>query len=179
MWKRHESGKLESPAPSTSPGKTATRTSVAQEATGDTSARPVARVVANIGKSVVIKGELMGSEDLTIEGRVDGQIELREHVLTIGRNGRIKATISAKSVAVMGHVVGNILASDQINIWENGRVEGDLRAPTIAIAEGAQFRGRIEMDRQAVPRAPQPRKVAAATKTAAASARAPSARIAH
>ena len=179
MWKRDESDKPESPVPRAGPARTATRASASAGAATSASPRPVGRDVVNIGKSVVIKGELSGSEDLTIEGTVNGQIELREHVLTIGRNGRIKATIFAKSVAVMGHVVGNISATDKINIWENGRVEGDLHAPKIAIAEGAQFRGRIEMDRQAAPRASQPRKVTAAAKPAAAPTEAPAARIAH
>src|SRR5688500_11874414 len=67
----------------------------------------------NIGKSVVIKGELSGSEDLTIEGQVDGKIELRQNVLTIGPNGRIKAEVFAKAVVVQGEVVGNITATEK------------------------------------------------------------------
>ena len=153
MWKRDESAKPDSPVTSTSPVRAGTR--VAAASPDGKSSRPSGREVVNIGKSVVIKGELSGSEDLTIEGRVDGQIELRDHVLTIGPNGKIKATIFAKSVAVMGHVVGNISASDKINVRENGRVEGDLHAPTVAIAEGARFRGRIDMERQAPPRGSQ------------------------
>ena len=104
--------------------------------------------IVNIGKSVVIKGELNGSEDLTIEGHVEGTIQLRDHVLTIGPNGRIKAQVFAKSVIVLGEVNGNITASDKVDIRDNGSVEGDLIAPRIAIAEGAHFKGSIDMQRK-------------------------------
>ena len=117
----------------------------------------------NIGKSVVIKGELNGSEDLTIEGHVEGTIQLREHVLTIGPNGKIKAQVFAKSVIVLGEVHGNITASDKVDIRDAGSVEGDLIAPRIAIAEGAHFKGAVDMQRkgaapqaQAKPAAPAP-----------------------
>lgn len=99
----------------------------------------------NIGKSVVIKGELSGSEDLAIEGQVDGRIELRQNVLTIGPNGKIKAEIFAKQVVVLGEVVGNITASEKVEIRDNGSVDGDLTSPRVAIAEGAHFRGSIDM----------------------------------
>jgi cytoskeletal protein CcmA (bactofilin family) len=104
--------------------------------------------IVNIGKSVVIKGELMGSEDLTIEGHVEGTIQLRDHVLTIGPNGRIKAQVFAKSVIVLGEVHGNVSASDKVDIRENGSVDGDLIAPRVAIAEGAHFRGSVDMQRK-------------------------------
>jgi cytoskeletal protein CcmA (bactofilin family) len=111
--------------------------------------------IVNIGKSVVIKGELNGSEDLTIEGHVEGTIQLREHVLTIGPNGKIKAQVFAKSVIVLGEVQGNVTASDKVDIRDNGSVEGDLIAPRIAIAEGAHFKGSIDMQRKGnAPQAP-------------------------
>jgi cytoskeletal protein CcmA (bactofilin family) len=101
----------------------------------------------NIGKSVVIKGELSGSEDLAIEGQVEGKIELRQNVLTIGPNGKIKAQIFAKQVVVLGEVVGNVTASEKVDIRDNGSVDGDLTSPRVAIAEGAHFRGSIDMQR--------------------------------
>ena len=101
----------------------------------------------NIGKSVVIKGELNGSEDLTIEGQVEGKIELRQHALTIGPNGKIKAQIFAKSVIVLGEVHGNVTATEKVDIRDNGSVDGDIAAPRVAIAEGAHFRGSIDMQR--------------------------------
>lgn len=101
----------------------------------------------NIGKSVVIKGELNGSEDLTIEGQVEGKIELRQNILTIGANGKIKAQIFAKSVIILGEVTGNVSASDKVDIRDNGSVDGDIAAPRVAIAEGAHFRGSIDMQK--------------------------------
>jgi cytoskeletal protein CcmA (bactofilin family) len=99
----------------------------------------------NIGKSVVIKGELSASEDLTIEGQVEGKVDLRQNTLTIGTNARITAQVSAKVVIVMGHVHGNISATEKVDIRDNGSVDGDLSAPRVAIAEGAHFRGSIDM----------------------------------
>ena len=117
--------------------------------------------IVNIGKSVVIKGELNGSEDLTIEGHVEGTIQLRDHVLTIGPNGRIKAQVFAKSVIVLGEVTGNVTASDKVDIRDNGSVDGDIIAPRVAIAEGAHFRGSVDMQRKggqqpSKPSGPQP-----------------------
>jgi len=103
--------------------------------------------IVNIGKSVVIKGELNGSEDLTIEGHVEGTIQLKEHVLTIGPNGRIKAQVFAKSVIILGEVTGNVTASEKVDLRDNGSVDGDIAAPRVAIAEGAHFRGSIDMQR--------------------------------
>jgi cytoskeletal protein CcmA (bactofilin family) len=110
----------------------------------------------NIGKSVVIKGELNGSEDLTIEGQVEGTIQLKDHILTIGPNGRIKAQVFAKSVIVLGEVTGNVTASDKVDIRDNGSVDGDIIAPRVAIAEGAHFRGSVDMQRKAAASQPQP-----------------------
>lgn len=107
--------------------------------------------VVNIGKSVNIKGELNGSEDLTVEGHVEGKIELKDHVLTIGPHGRIKAEIFAKAVVVLGEVTGNISASEKVDIRENGSVDGDVVAPRVAIAEGAHFRGSVDMQRKTPP----------------------------
>jgi cytoskeletal protein CcmA (bactofilin family) len=121
--------------------------------------------IVNIGKSVVIKGELNGSEDLTIEGQVEGTIQLREHVLTIGPNGRIKAQVFAKSVIVLGQVSGNVTASEKVDIRDNGSVDGDIVSPRVAIAEGAHFRGSVDMQRKGAPA--QPQKPAAAAQPAA------------
>ena len=103
---------------------------------------------ASIGKSIVINGELSGGEDLTIEGTVEGKIELRDHVLTVGLNGRITAQVSAKSIVVFGQVVGNLTATEKVDIKEKGSVEGDIVAPRLAIADGSHFRGSVEMPRR-------------------------------
>jgi cytoskeletal protein CcmA (bactofilin family) len=130
--------------------------------------------IVNIGKSVVIKGELNGSEDLTIEGHVEGTIQLRDHALTIGPNGKIKAQVFAKSVIVLGEVTGNVTATDKVDIRDNGSVDGDIIAPRVAIAEGAHFRGSVDMQRKgaaaqapAAKAAPQPGAAAPAPAAAA------------
>jgi cytoskeletal protein CcmA (bactofilin family) len=128
--------------------------------------------IVNIGKSVVIKGELNGSEDLTIEGHVEGTIQLRDHVLTIGPNGRIKAQVFAKSVIVLGEVTGNVTASDKVDIRDNGSVDGDIISPRVAIAEGAHFRGSVDMQRKAGAAA-QPAKSVAAPQASAPPDKAP------
>jgi cytoskeletal protein CcmA (bactofilin family) len=111
----------------------------------------------NIGKSVVIKGELSGSEDLTIEGHVEGRIELKENVLTIGANARIRAEVFAKTVIVLGEVTGNVTATEKVDIRDNGSVDGDITSPRVAIAEGAHFRGSVDMQRAAAkPQTPAP-----------------------
>jgi cytoskeletal protein CcmA (bactofilin family) len=119
--------------------------------------------IVNIGKSVVIKGELNGSEDLTIEGHVEGTIQLRDHVLTIGPNGRIKAQVFAKSVIVLGEVTGNVTASEKVDIRDNGSVDGDIISPRVAIAEGAHFRGSVDMQKKG----PQPQAAKAKDQAAA------------
>jgi cytoskeletal protein CcmA (bactofilin family) len=116
--------------------------------------------MVNIGKSVVIKGDLQGSEDLMIEGQVEGTIELKENVLTIGPNGRIKAQVLAKTVIILGTVHGNVMASEKVEIRDGASVVGDVASPRVAIAEGAQFHGSVDMQRGAK-RTQQPNMAAA------------------
>jgi len=104
--------------------------------------------IVNIGQSIEIKGTLTGNEDLTIEGLVDGKIMVKDHALTIGANGRIAAEVHAKTVVVVGQVIGNITADDKVEIAPSGAVEGDIRAPRVSIADGAKFKGSIDMDRK-------------------------------
>ena len=152
MWKRDEA--VRQPTQPAQPAVPTNSAAAAAPAAAEQAGRPDpqqtmksqnSRDVVNIGKSVVIKGELNGSEDLTIEGHVEGKIELRDHVLTIGPNGKIKAELFAKSVVVLGEVIGNVSASEKVDIRENGSVEGDITSPRVAIAEGAHFRGSVDM----------------------------------
>ena len=152
MWKRDEAVKPTTPAGSgPAPAPPASTPAAAEAArissTPSDPQRGMERTTVNIGKSVVIKGELNGSEDLTIEGQVDGKIELRQNVLTIGPNGKIKAQVFAKSVIILGEVTGNVTATEKVDIRDNGSVDGDIAAPRVAIAEGAHFRGSIDMQR--------------------------------
>ena len=150
MWKRDESVKPTTPpppAPAASPAAPAVAAPGGQHHDVRTQ---IERDKVNIGKSVVIKGELSGSEDLTIEGHCEGRIELRDNVLTIGPNGKIRAEVFAKAVVVLGEVVGNVTASEKVDIRDNGSVDGDIISPRVAIAEGAHFRGSVDMQRGAV-----------------------------
>mgnify|MGYP000856286467 FL=1 len=145
MWKRDESVRPSSAGAATinDQGQSVATTSAARNESEDTKTN--IRDVVNVGKSVVIEGEVNGSEDLTIEGQVDGKIELRQHMLTIGPNGRITAEVFAKSVVILGAVIGNVTATEKVNIRESGSVDGDITAPRVAIAEGAHFRGNVDM----------------------------------
>jgi cytoskeletal protein CcmA (bactofilin family) len=154
MWKRDDAVKPtppggSGPTPAGAPSPQATQTNNPAPATERSSEgiRGMERGPVNIGKSVVIKGELTGSEDLTIEGHVEGKIELRQNILTIGPNGKIKAQVFAKSVIILGEVTGNVTASEKVDLRDNGSIDGDIAAPRVAIAEGAHFRGSIDMQR--------------------------------
>jgi cytoskeletal protein CcmA (bactofilin family) len=161
MWKRDEAVKPTGPGTPAGPASPAQQTQApAQPETRRQ--QMMERDVVNIGKSVVIKGELNGSEDLTVEGHVEGKIELRDHVLTIGPNGKIKAQVFAKAVIVLGEVNGNVTATEKVDIRDGGSVDGDIVSPRVAIAEGAHFRGAVDMQRkggqgpqQARPQQPQ------------------------
>jgi cytoskeletal protein CcmA (bactofilin family) len=145
MWKRDESVKPAAPpapTPAAAPSAPAGAAPMANEPRAQ-----LGRDMVNIGKSVVIKGELSGSEDLTIEGHVEGRIDLKGNVLTIGPNGKIKAEVFAKAVVVLGEVTGNVTASEKVDIRDNGSVDGDIASPRVAIAEGAHFRGSVDMQR--------------------------------
>ncbi|HEY7789308.1 MAG TPA: polymer-forming cytoskeletal protein [Vicinamibacterales bacterium] len=146
MWKRDEAVRPTT-GTTTPPAGAPSGTTAGQRSDVDVRTQ-IERDMVNIGKSVVIKGELNGSEDLTIEGHVEGKIELKEHVLTIGPNGRIKAQVFAKAVIVLGEVTGNVTASEKVDIRDNGSVDGDIIAPRVAIAEGAHFRGSVDMQRK-------------------------------
>ena len=159
MWKRDETPKPTSQPPAPAPVTPSQPASAASQP----EFRRIERDMVNIGKSVVIKGELNGSEDLTIEGHVEGKIELKDHVLTIGPNGKIKAQVFAKAVIVLGEVTGNVSASEKVDIRDGGSVDGDIISPRVAIAEGAHFRGSVDMQRKGAAQAAPAAKPQAAT----------------
>ena len=108
---------------------------------------------ARIGKSVVICGEIKGSEDLIVDGRVEGTISLAESRLTIGPNANVTADLSAKEVLIMGHVQGNVAASGRVELRAGCSVEGDIRALRLAVEDNAVFRGKVDLT-QAVAKGP-------------------------
>ncbi len=132
MWKREESAK---PADA--------RRDVSTPDAADP--RSAEKIVMDLGKSLVIKGELSASEDLTLYGQMDGTITLPDHTLTVGPYANIRASISAKAVVVMGAVTGNIIAGDRLDIRTTGSVTGDMTAPRLVVVEGGVLRGKVEM----------------------------------
>lgn len=100
---------------------------------------------ATIGRSVVIKGEISGSEPLYIDGRIDGSINVTDNRVTIGRNGSVQANITAKEVVIMGTVKGNIECSDRLDIRADGSLTGDVSTPRISVEDGAVLKGSIEV----------------------------------
>ncbi len=109
---------------------------------------------ARIGKSVVICGEIKGSEDLIVDGRVEGTVTLTEGRLTIGPNADVAADLSAKDVLILGHVQGNVMASGRVELRAGCSVEGDIRALRLAVEDNAVFRGKVDLT-QAVAKAPE------------------------
>src|ERR1700752_1720799 len=149
MWKPNQPG-----SPSQSPSAEPTRPSVPTASsheqtstrTSSTSpASPAAADQATIGKSLVVKGEVTGSESLYIDGKVEGAINLPGNRVNVGRNGQVAANISAREIVVLGKVRGNCQASDRVDIRSEGSLTGDVIAARISIEDGAFFKGGIDI----------------------------------
>ena len=125
--------------------------------------------VAHIGKAVLIKGELSGSEDLYLDGEVEGSIELRSHSLTIGPNGRVRANINAKDVVIHGKVDGNVRGSERVELKKSAVLNGDVITQRIVIEDGAFFKGSIDIQKGET-KSEAPRAMAAAAPVHAGSA---------
>jgi cytoskeletal protein CcmA (bactofilin family) len=168
MWK--SSRREEEVTPATEPS---TIGSSATSAPPARSAEPVRETrsseIATIGKSVVVKGELSGSEDLVVDGEVEGSITLRGQSLTIGPNGRVRANIEARNVILHGRVDGDIHASDRVELRKSASLAGDITTARISIEDGAFFKGTIDIQKPepAQKIEPRPQVPAAATVPAA------------
>ncbi|MEO7649019.1 MAG: polymer-forming cytoskeletal protein [Bryobacteraceae bacterium] len=110
---------------------------------------------ATIGKSVTIKGEIYSREDLVVDGEVEGSIELTEHRLTIGPNGKLRAGVKAREIVVLGTINGNVEALDKIDIRKDARLVGDIKTARIIIEDGAYFKGSIDIVKQEPPKVTQ------------------------
>ena len=110
-------------------------------------AMPVSGELAQLGKSVVIKGELSGSEDLYVDGQVEGSITLKGNNLTVGPNGQVKANVEAKGVVVQGKLEGNIHASDRVELRKAAIVTGDVTTQRISTEEGAYLKGKVDIQK--------------------------------
>ncbi len=107
---------------------------------------------AAIGKSVVVKGQIYSREDLYVDGEVEGTIEVQEHRLTVGPNGKVQAAVKAREVVVRGTVHGNMEVGEKIDIRRDGKLVGDLKTSRIVIEDGAYFKGSVDIVRREVPR---------------------------
>lgn len=138
---------------------------------------PETRGPAVIGKSVMIKGQIFSREDLTIDGEIDGSVELQEHRLTVGPHGKLQAGVKAREIVVLGTIHGNVEASDKIDIRKDAKLVGDIKTARIVIEDGAYFKGSIDIARPEISKpaaaAPPPKPVAATPAPIAAAASAP------
>jgi len=130
MWKRDTTSELaERPATPTSESSPS---------------EPARNQRAYIGKGIVVKGDICGTEDLHVDGEVVGRIDLADHEIVLGADARVKADLTAKTITIGGTVVGSVIATERAAITETGCVEGDLRAPRVEMADGAVFGGRVD-----------------------------------
>src|SRR3954470_20597298 len=124
---------------------------------------------ATIGKAVMVKGQIFSREDLVIDGEVEGSVDVQEHRLTVGPNGKVVAGIKAREIVVLGSIQGNVEATDKINIRKDAKLVGDIKAGRIEIEDGAYFKGSIDIVRTEVKqqpvsqKAPQPQAPLAAS----------------
>jgi cytoskeletal protein CcmA (bactofilin family) len=107
---------------------------------------------AVLGKSVIVKGQIFSREDLTIDGEVEGTVELQEHRLTVGPNGKVRASVKAREIVVLGTIHGNVETTDKIDIRKEAKLVGDIKTARIVIEDGAYFKGNIDIVRTETPR---------------------------
>lgn len=135
MWKKPEDEENEArPAPSPFTTEATPR------------AETPRRGVATIGPSIAITGELTGEEDLIIEGKIEGKVNLARQNVTVGKAGRVKADIVAKNIQVEGQVEGNLLGEEGVVIHQSGKVKGNIVAPKVSLENGSKFKGAIDME---------------------------------
>lgn len=153
MWKSSNTPER----PSAQPAAPATPVTVPAEKKEIRSMEPLRtdrNDVAHIGKSVVIKGELSGSEDLYVDGEVEGSIDLKEHSLTIGPHGRVRANVHAREIVVHGKVDGNLNGTDRVELKRSAVQVGDIATQRIVIEDGAYFKGAIDIRKENKPQKP-------------------------
>ena len=155
MWKPTNQPQTPGTRPTTpEPERPVMSTPVAPAMPEPAAPRPVTTTTADqatIGKSLVIKGEVTGSESLYIDGRVEGSINLSGNRVTVGRNGVVAANINAREIVVLGKVRGNLTASDRVDIRSDGSLTGDVVAARISIEDGAFFKGGIDIRKGGTP----------------------------
>ena len=146
MWKKEDVKSQGVPEISTAPVKPTTAQSQPPSAAAAPNSNPQvsSRATACISQGIKIKGEVTGSEDLFVDGQVDGKLSLTNGSLTIGPNGCVKADVSAREVIVRGKVEGKVTGRDKVQLWSTGEVHGEVQTDRLAIEDGALLRGRVE-----------------------------------
>jgi cytoskeletal protein CcmA (bactofilin family) len=132
-----------------------TRTAAPRPSPAPAAPRPVSHSgeVAVIGRSIQINGDVRGDEDLRIEGDISGTVQLKNSNLTIGKEGKVRADVYAKSITVHGTTEGDLYATERVNVHIDANVRGNITAPKVGIEEGAKFKGSVEMDQEEVNKA--------------------------
>ena len=155
MWKPSHPASITPSAPP-EPARPATTTPTFEPAAANRAAAAVPADQATIGKGLFVKGEIGGSESLFIDGKVEGSINLPGNRVTVGRNGQVSATITAREIVVLGKVRGNVSATDRVDIRAEGALTGDVSAARISIEDGAFFKGGIDIRKADAPKTAAP-----------------------
>jgi cytoskeletal protein CcmA (bactofilin family) len=166
VWKKSDDQPGHSD-PSPSPVRPAAAAAASEPRRGDR---------ATIGPSIFIKGDLTGDEDLVIEGKVEGKVDLKQNNVTVGKSGRVKADIFGRMVTVEGEVDGNVFAQEAAILRQSGGLRGNISAPRVTLEDGSRFKGSIDMEAKDSGRhssAPQPEKEKREEAPAAAPGKAP------
>ncbi len=142
MWKKED---MPEPTNVNRPEPVAPAAPVAERVAIPTTKAAVTLERATIGRSISIKGEVTGDEDLLIQGRVEGSVNLKQHSVTVGREGEVKADITGRVITIEGRVQGNLMADEQVVLRSSAQVQGDIVSPRVVLEDGARFRGGVDM----------------------------------
>ena len=150
VWKKSDDPPAQShhpePSPAAPPRPVSTAPAPAPSPGMGSSEPPRRTDRATIGASIFIKGDLSGEEDLIIEGRVEGKVDLKQNNVTVGKNGKVKADVFGKVVIVEGEVTGNVFAREQAILRQSGGIQGNIQAPRVILEDGSRFKGSIDME---------------------------------
>jgi cytoskeletal protein CcmA (bactofilin family) len=148
VWKKSDDPPTQHPEPNSAPRPMTASAPAPSPAPTSAANEPPRRSSTNatIGPSIFIKGDLSGEEDLVIEGRVEGKVDLKQNNVTIGKNGRVKADVFGKVVVIEGEVDGNVFAREQAILRQAGAIRGNITAPRVILEDGSRFKGSIDME---------------------------------
>lgn len=146
VWKKSDDPPVHQPE-SSMPPRPVTASSPAPSPAPSAAPEPPRKTDrATIGPSIFIKGDLTGEEDLVVEGRVEGKVDLKQNNVTVGKNGRVKADIFGRVVIIEGEVDGNVFAREQAILRQSGAIRGNITAPRVILEDGSRFKGSIDME---------------------------------